>query len=77
MVLIKEILFESPGVWPIQGHPNFNPIRPALHLGDIDVGDIVMLVILWWWLISDVGGRMIMLPTFFVIILENSSRNFP
>ena len=27
---------------------------------------IVMLVNLWWWLISDVGGRIIMLVTFFV-----------
>ena len=31
------------------------------------VGDIVMLMTLWWWLISDVGGRIIMLATFFVM----------
>ena len=35
--------------------------------GDSDVGDIVLLVTLWWWLISDVGGRCIMLATFFVM----------
>ena len=28
-----------------------------------------MLVTLWWWLISDVGGRFIMLATFFVILV--------
>ena len=33
-----------------------------------DVGDIVILVTsFWWWLIWDVGGRIIMLATFFVI----------
>ena len=37
--------------------------------GDSDVGDIVMLVTLWWWLISDVGGRIIMLATFFVMLV--------
>ena len=36
--------------------------------GDSDVGDIVMLVTLWWWLILDVGGRIIMLATFFVML---------
>ena len=36
-------------------------------IGDSDVGDIVRLVTLWWWLILDVGGRIIMLATFFVI----------
>jgi len=35
------------------------------NLGDSDVGDIVMLVTLWWWPIWDVGGRIIMLTTFF------------
>jgi len=29
----------------------------------------VMLVTLWWWLISDVGGRIIMLATFFVMLV--------
>ena len=28
-----------------------------------------MLVTLWWWLILDVGGRIIMLATFFVIFV--------
>ena len=37
------------------------------RIGDSDVGDIVMLVTLWWWLIWDVGGRIIMLATFFVV----------
>ena len=38
----------------------------TLFSGHSDVGDIVMLVTLWWWLISDLGGRIIMLATFFV-----------
>ena len=38
-------------------------------LGDSDVGDTVMLVTLWWWLISDIGGRTIMLATFFVMLV--------
>ena len=33
--------------------------------GDSDVGDIVMLVALWWWPVWDVGGRVIVLVTFF------------
>ena len=37
--------------------------------GDSDVGDIVMLVTLWWWLIWDVGDRIIMLVTFFVMLV--------
>ena len=37
--------------------------------GDSDVGDIVILVTIWWWLISDVGGRIIMLVTFFVMLV--------
>ena len=36
---------------------------------DSDVGDTVMLVTLWWCLISDVGGRIIMLATFFVMLV--------
>ena len=28
-----------------------------------------MLVTLWWWLIWDVGGRIIMLATFFVMLM--------
>ena len=36
--------------------------------GDSDLGDNVMLVTLGWWLISDVGGRIIMLATFFVML---------
>ena len=34
-----------------------------------DVGDIVMLVTLLWWLILDANGRIIMLTTFFVILV--------
>ena len=37
--------------------------------GDSDVGDIVKLVTLWWWLIWDVGDRIIMLATFFVMLV--------
>ena len=37
--------------------------------GDSDVGDIVMLVTLWWWPIWNVGGRIIMLATFFVMLV--------
>ena len=40
--------------------------NPCEKGDDSDVGDIVMLVTLWWWLIWDVGGRIIMLPTFYV-----------
>jgi len=40
-------------------------VQYIIRKGDIDVGDIVMLVTLWWWLIWDVGGRIIMLATFF------------
>ena len=43
--------------------------RARLYSGDSDVGDMVMLVTLWWWLISDVGGRIIMLATFFVMLV--------
>ena len=38
-------------------------------VGDSDVDDIVMLVTLWWWLVWDVGGRIIMLATFFVMLV--------
>ena len=37
--------------------------------GDSDVGDIVMLVTLLRWLISDVDGKIIMLVTFFVMLV--------
>ena len=39
------------------------------EMSDSDVGDIVMLVTLWWWLIWDVVGRIIMLSTFFVMLV--------
>ena len=39
------------------------------HLGESDVGDIVMLLTLWWWMISDVSGRIIMLAIFFVMLM--------
>ena len=38
--------------------------------GDSDVGDIVMLVTLWWWLIWDVGGKIIIMTTFFVMLMN-------
>ena len=38
--------------------------------GDSDVGDIVMLVTLWWWLIWDVGGKIIKMTTFFVMLMN-------
>ena len=38
-------------------------------IGDSDVGDNVMLVTLWWWLIWDVGGWIIMLVTFCVMLV--------
>ena len=42
----------------------------AVTIGDSDVGDIVMLVTsLCWWLISDVGDRIIILLTFFVMLV--------
>ena len=36
------------------------------NVGESDIGDIDMLVTLWWWLIWNVGGRIIILATFFV-----------
>jgi len=36
---------------------------------DSDVGDIVMLMTLEWWLITGVGGKIIMLATFLVILV--------
>ena len=41
----------------------------AKKLGDSDVGDIVMLMTLWCWPIWDVGDRIIMLVTFFVMLV--------
>ena len=41
-------------------------ILVSKNVGESDVGDIDMLVTLWWWLIWNVGGRIIMLATFFV-----------
>jgi hypothetical protein len=38
-------------------------------LGDSDVGDIVMLVTLLWWLIWYVGGRIVMLASFFGMLV--------
>ena len=36
---------------------------------DSDVGDIVMLMTLWWWLIWDIGSRIVMLATFFIMLV--------
>ena len=36
------------------------------------IGDIVVLVTLLWWLIWNVGGRIIMLVTFFVMLVNFS-----
>ena len=45
----------------------------SFDIGDSDVGDIVMLATsLCWWLISDVGGKIIMLATFFVMLVTFS-----
>ena len=44
-------------------------VHSLCKIGDSDVGDIVMLVTLWWWPIWDVGGRIIMLATFFVMLM--------
>ena len=46
---------------------NKNVILNTKKMGDSDVGDIVILVTLWWCLISDVGGRIIILVTVFVM----------
>ena len=54
----------------IQGpHDSRNNLTSASLNGDSYVGDIVMLVTLWWWLIWDVGDRIIMLATFFVMLV--------
>ena len=44
-------------------------VHSLCKIGDSDVGDIVMLVTLWWWPIWDVGGRIIMLATLFVMLV--------
>ena len=55
------------------GHRHLSPTSWPLPrdqvVDDSDVGDIVMLVTLWWWLIWDVGGGIIMLATFFVMLV--------
>ena len=38
-------------------------------MSDSAVGDVIMLMTLWWLLISDVDGRIIMLATFFVMLM--------
>ena len=43
--------------------------------GDSDVGDIDMLLTLWWWLIWDVGGSIIMLATFIVMVIFSNVLN--
>ena len=43
--------------------------QTQLNFGDSDVGDIIMLVAFWWWLIWDFGGRIIMLATFFIMLV--------
>ena len=57
-------------VWkPFYG---FNIVRTVLNMyrnGDSNVDDIVMLVTLWQWLIWDVGGGIILLATFFVMLV--------
>ena len=45
------------------------PIVGESDVGESDDGDIEMMVTLWWWLIWDVGGRIIMLATFFVMLV--------
>ena len=62
-------------IWKTQGNNYTNLLKNGSPknrefreiLGDSDVGDFVMLVTLWWWLIWDVGGRIIMLATFFIM----------
>ena len=53
-------------IWNHHIDPIFNML---VKFGDSDVGDIVMLVTFWWWLILDVSGRIIMLATFFVMLV--------
>ena len=51
---------------------NRNNSRSSTYMywsGDSDVGDIFMLVTLRWWLNSDVGGKIIMLGTFFDMLV--------
>ena len=39
-----------------------------LLVAEVKESVTVMFVTLWWWQISEVGGRIIMLATFFVIL---------
>ena len=54
------LLSKDQGFW--------SDIESVVH-GDSDVGDIVMSATLWLWLVPDVGGRIIMLATFFGILV--------
>ena len=57
------------GFKPFSLFQNFHVSAGYFKFGDSDIGDIVMLVTLWWWPILDVGGRIIMLATFFVMLV--------
>ena len=50
-------------------YPLFVNIHSCVQIGDSDVCDIVMLVTLWWRPIWEVGDRIIMLVTFFVMLV--------
>ena len=58
--------YSQQSVWWLKSYGNSSSRNST---GDSDVGDIVMLVTLWWWLIWDVGGRIIMLATFCVMLV--------
>ena len=64
----------------LRSHPNdpqllYRPWFGIRFLCNSDVGDIVMLVTLWWRLIWDVGRRIIMLATFFVMFSNLFNRS--
>ena len=50
----------------------WSEVHAVSKTGDSDVGDKLMLVILWWWPIYDIGDRIIMLATFFVMLVNFS-----
>ena len=61
----EEIMFSSMAVFD----QHFWAEQTQFNFGYSDVGDIVILVTFWRWLILDVDGRIIMLATFFIMLV--------
>ena len=63
----EEIMFSSMAVF--DQHFWAEQTIDQRNFGDRDVGDVVILVTFWRWLIWDVEGRIIMLATFFIMLV--------